>query len=69
MKIPRTTSQHMTAGVLSKRRYVSNLRNCNNSGIKFSQKGEKGGRFGYFVRSLSKHNIEYATEYLSSILD
>lgn len=59
----------MTARVLSKRRYVSNLRNCNNSGIKFLQKSEKGGKFGYFVRSLSKHNIECATVYLSSILD
>lgn len=69
MKIPQATSQHVTAGVLSKQRCVSNLRNCNNSGIKFLQGIERGGKSGYFVRSLSKHNVEYATVYLSSILD
>lgn len=44
----------MTAGVLSKQRYVSNLKNCNNSDIKFLQRSERGGKSGYFVRSLSK---------------
>lgn len=59
-EIPQATSQHVTAGVLSKQRNVSNLRNCNNSDIKFLQRTKRGGMPGYFVRSLSKHNIECA---------
>lgn len=55
MKIPQATSQHVMAGVLSKQRCVSYLRNYNNS--------DRRGKPRCFV---SWHNTESAIVYLLS---